>query len=493
MEIKFSDGTSVKMQDGTTIQSVILSKERFKTREEATKWIKENNFKADKIDEPKNEKTFRFRQREPDEFKDDGFGPDEKFNTITLTNGVKAIIGFLKETKMQENLQDSETHVHEFDDPQTEKIGRTGRNVEENGEHYHSIGSDRTSTDPDSPDHTHALPNGKKTGPPLAIKMEEDREEKEKKMSEPVNFEFYSDLSSIKFSEGKTEVWIEILKAVSNEKHPIYGDITITPQEIKNYKKNFEDNIRGKELPVDYFHENLKLAGGWIKELKLSEEGNLLLGLIDFTKKAREMIKEKEIKFFSPEFREKYISKTGKVIKNVLLGGGLTNRPFLDLSPIKLSENLQCCLVKNKEEELNMSELKELTEQNVKLSEQNSDLTVKFSEVSTKLTEIEAEKENLSTKLAEIEKESALVKFEAAFGKLLDEGKVVPAMKEKLQEKFNSEELVKFYEDLPQIIKFSESLGHSITDNSKGLTDIETKVSKEMGYSEDDIKKFGRK
>jgi hypothetical protein len=434
MVITFSDGTEIKLQQGTSIQSLILFKDRFNTREEAINWVKENNFKVDKIDEPKAGNTFRFRQIEPEEFKDDGFGPDEKYKTIDITNGVKAAIGFLKENQMQEDKENKD--------------------------------------------------NGHKTS-------FENRGEKEMQDNQ---IEFSTNISAIKFSEtDKNTVWIEIMRTIFDHDHGPYGKQTITKEDLIEYKENFDNQIRGSELPINYFHKDESGAAGWIKDLDIRENGDVLFGKVEFTEKGAKKIREKEVRFFSPEIFHRFKAKTGEVIKNVMVGGALTNKPFLDLSPIKLSENLQCCLVKSKEKEIKMTELKELTEQNVKLSEQNSDLTVKFSEVSSKLTEVKSENENLINKLAEIEKESELVKFEAAFNTLLDSGKVVPAMKDKLKEKFNSEDLVKFYADFPPVIKMGESVGHSVVDDSKSLTDTESKVAKEMGYSKEDILTHGRK
>jgi len=73
----------------TTIQSLILSKERFETLEEARTWIEENGFMDDKVDET--EDSWRFRQRMPDEF------IEGSFRTIELSDGVQAVTGRLKE------------------------------------------------------------------------------------------------------------------------------------------------------------------------------------------------------------------------------------------------------------------------------------------------------------------------------------------------------------------------------------------------------------
>lgn len=84
-----------KQQDGTTIQTLILSKETFPTMEAATKWVTENDFKADKVDET--EDSFRFRQRDPAQYDPNGFGEGEQFRTITVSDGVQAVVGFLTE------------------------------------------------------------------------------------------------------------------------------------------------------------------------------------------------------------------------------------------------------------------------------------------------------------------------------------------------------------------------------------------------------------
>jgi len=72
----------------TEVQTLILSKKVFKTKEEAVKWVKDHDFKAGKIDET--DETFRFRQFMPDKCK------GGSFRTIRITRGVKAVICRLK-------------------------------------------------------------------------------------------------------------------------------------------------------------------------------------------------------------------------------------------------------------------------------------------------------------------------------------------------------------------------------------------------------------
>jgi hypothetical protein len=82
------------------IQTLILSKERFKTLTDAKKWVKDHHFKVPgqklnvlkpEIDETNT--SYRFRQRPPSDF------VQGSFRTISVTNGVKAVIGQLKTGK----------------------------------------------------------------------------------------------------------------------------------------------------------------------------------------------------------------------------------------------------------------------------------------------------------------------------------------------------------------------------------------------------------
>ncbi len=90
--------TTTEKQSGTIIQTLILDKENFPTEAAAQRWVKDHGFRADKVDET--ERSFRFRQRDPDDFEPDGFGGGERFRTIRLAEGVQAVIGFLREKSL---------------------------------------------------------------------------------------------------------------------------------------------------------------------------------------------------------------------------------------------------------------------------------------------------------------------------------------------------------------------------------------------------------
>jgi HK97 family phage prohead protease len=89
---KESDQNEVKEKqedsDSTTIQTLIFDKEMF-TVEQAKQWADEHDFKSDSVDET--EDSIRLRQIDPDEFYEDSF------RTIEIDDGIKAVIGKLKE------------------------------------------------------------------------------------------------------------------------------------------------------------------------------------------------------------------------------------------------------------------------------------------------------------------------------------------------------------------------------------------------------------
>jgi hypothetical protein len=70
----------------SVVQTLIFNKAQFPKREDATKWARDHEFRADKVDETDN--SWRLRQREPGEF--------ARFRTIPMTEGVQAVIGPLK-------------------------------------------------------------------------------------------------------------------------------------------------------------------------------------------------------------------------------------------------------------------------------------------------------------------------------------------------------------------------------------------------------------
>jgi phage I-like protein len=121
--------------------------------------------------------------------------------------------------------------------------------------------------------------------------------------------------------------------------HPMYGKINFTPEMAADVERNFNENVRGIDLDIDYDHKAKETtAAGWIRSVTVRANG--LFGVVEWTKRAAEHIRNKEYRYFSPEFTDEWEHpKTGQKFKNVLFGGGITNRPYLkDILPINMSE-----------------------------------------------------------------------------------------------------------------------------------------------------------
>lgn len=112
---------------------------------------------------------------------------------------------------------------------------------------------------------------------------------------------------------------------------------TITPDHISQMAKNF--NELGRDEVLDYEHQTLSgqqaPAAGWIKKVyDRGKEG--LWGMVEWTAKAIEYLRNKEYKYLSPVFSlNSTDAETGKDIGATLQSAALTNDPFFsNLKPV---------------------------------------------------------------------------------------------------------------------------------------------------------------
>lgn len=82
-----------RKQAGTVVQSLIFDKAMFTTVPIAQAWAKEHGFASDKVEDIFD---LELEQNPMDSFKENGFGEDEAFRHLTLTDGIMARIGFMK-------------------------------------------------------------------------------------------------------------------------------------------------------------------------------------------------------------------------------------------------------------------------------------------------------------------------------------------------------------------------------------------------------------
>lgn len=144
---------------------------------------------------------------------------------------------------------------------------------------------------------------------------------------------------AIKLSEGVKNPDVQVLR-VGKFNHPKYGEFEITPLTLQEMKQNFDSKVRGVDVAFDFFHKSDEEASGWPTDLYLLHNDTELWAKVDWTPVAQQKLSEREIRYFSPDFAFKWTDpETGKTFKNVLFGGGLTNRPFVkDMAAIVASE-----------------------------------------------------------------------------------------------------------------------------------------------------------
>lgn len=304
--------------------------------------------------------------------------------------------------------------------------------------------------------------------------------------------------------------------------HPIYNNLEFTSNTLDNVITNFKNKVRGVDISFDLEHgeTNHKTeAVCWVKNL--IKEGTKLLAEVEWTDFGKEKIKGKNFKYFSPEFKFVYEDEeTGKKYNNVLLGGGLTNKPFIKkMQPIMLSETVNendfnselylPCTIENEEGDntmnkellkaLKLSEtateaeiqaaVTKLTEDTIKLAEANKTIETLKAEKAT----LETEKEGLTVKLNEAlsNKSTAdqqIIKlnediktinskliesdWNAIYTVALNEGKMTPAQESvfKAQYLINPEATKAIIDTLQPVVK----LGENGTSNSNQDTKTQT-------------------
>jgi phage I-like protein len=154
-------------------------------------------------------------------------------------------------------------------------------------------------------------------------------------MSQTVGF--WVDMGAVTLSDTEP-TWIQALP-LGTYQHPVFGKLDITPERVNAFATSVSQKVLQKDLDIDYDHKaKVDHAAGWVKAAEARQDG--LWIQIDWTPAARQKLKDKEYRYFSPEFVDEWKHpKTQAVHKDVLLGGALTNRPFLkDILPINLSE-----------------------------------------------------------------------------------------------------------------------------------------------------------
>jgi hypothetical protein len=119
-----------------------------------------------------------------------------------------------------------------------------------------------------------------------------------------------------------------------------YGDFSITADEVKAWQANLA-KLPGGKAPIDFDHLADKPgaarkteAAGWITSVELAD--GVPVAEVEWTPIGENAIAEKRYQFFSPSYGP-FKDETGQVTPDVLQGGALTNKPFLNMPTVNLS------------------------------------------------------------------------------------------------------------------------------------------------------------
>ena len=156
------------------------------------------------------------------------------------------------------------------------------------------------------------------------------------------HFGWWVDLSKVTLSDTATGTasWVHALP-VGEYQHPLHGKLDLSATKLAALAASVKTKARGIDPDIDYDHKEDPAKGhqaaGWVKDAKVEADGLYLH--VDWTPDAVKDIKDKKYRYFSAEYTDTWTDPTGKIHADVIMGGGLTNRPFMkNLMPVNLSE-----------------------------------------------------------------------------------------------------------------------------------------------------------
>lgn len=246
-------------------------------------------------------------------------------------------------------------------------------------------------------------------------------------------FGWWVDLAGVVLhdSNGKHTSWIHALP-FGTYKHPVYGEMVFNDVKLNGLADSVKNNVRGIVPDIDYDHKGDpakgNVAAGWVEAAEVRGNGSgphdgLWLN-VDWTDDGAKDIKAKKYRYFSAEFSDEWENAQGQKFKNVLFGGGITNRPFMkNLLPVNLSE-LNLHEPEGGQQEVDPKKLRE----SLGLSEDASDTDVlaKLSGLNSQITTLTAANVTLTAEKAAAE--AAKVTAEAELAKLKDPDKIDPEL-----------------------------------------------------------------
>lgn len=337
----------------------------------------------------------------------------------------------------------------------------------------------------------HGARSGKKASSSIVsrIKPYHDRcmnkSSKEKKQSEihhslafPISFPEDVDLAQTK------PVNIQILKK-GKFRHPWYGILNFNEGFFDSMMSNFEADIPMSEISFDFIHQPDLGAAAWV--LNLFKDNDAFMATVELTDKGREAIKNKRFRYFSSSYTDDYVEyafedevdENGNVVSKefkishgpTLLGGGLTNRPFIKgMKPVSLSEDGSHVVELEEVVDVTQESKKEVDEE---MKKKLKDLESERDTLQAKVTELQAkEDENSKKELKDINEK--LENVLAAITKAEED----EAEKSRKKEERKLEDVEKDLEEAQKKIKKLEEVDAENKELSDKVNNLTTTVNK---------------
>lgn len=284
---------------------------------------------------------------------------------------------------------------------------------------------------------------------------------------------------SISLAEG-SEAWVEIIRV--GDWSNSYKNFSLFREDIEKMVENFNDNVMRLDkgwIQFNFDHQFYEgLGAGWIKQLRL--DGDVLLGLTEFTPRATKAIKDGEYRFVSAELDLNYIDDELIIAHGpTLTGAGLTNNPFVRaMKAVALSDQ------KRGDSEIylfsNETVMEQLKEKLQSLLEQDN---VSQDEYEAVKAEFEALEEKERAEISEsFDKLGGMIIFEGDKDEEAEEAEAEEAKEEPVEDEPVVEEDSEVEEAATEEVKASDDKV-SLTDAQKEIKSLKLQLAEEKKLS----------
>ena len=332
-------------------------------------------------------------------------------------------------------------------------------------------------------------------------------------------------LSGIDLSGGPEVIRVLPKGHVSSTK----GDFEVDDRDIAGIIRQFK--ARRLDLVIDYEHQTLSdvqaPAAGWIKDLYPGEDA--LMARVEWTKKGREYIANKEYRYLSPVVLVKKADQHAAVFHSAALTNtpaitgmfAIINSDALSIEEeeeprMELSALIELLgLEEGTAEEDVLKRIKELTQQAAEEGQGGQEgkegpakegtqlvanKTVldllglpedaRTEDVTARIMAFKAGDSALQRRVAELEKQAASQKAEELVGLAMKDGKLSPAQKEWAVAYALSDPkgFAKFVEKAPVVVPMGKT---AFAADERKQDGVDWRILKNQGVTEEDLKKYG--